>query len=171
MHILPLAWWDEIVGNNTRSYLYNEQSPADMNTMLDEMLTDHSYQPPPISDFVEVGPDKISHSIYDTCIQHILHSIPEYKSRSHNVISIRMHASGVAFIKLTLYVHKPSCAFGRVVDIELFHTTSEDTHVVLIKLKGLISEDDLEFQSRSIDMSSLSASASPWPSWSASIRS
>lgn len=164
MHILPLAWWDEIVGTNTRSYLYNEPTPATMQTLFEKTIVDYTYQPPPISDFIDVNPDKISQFAYESCIQHILSAVPDYKSRSLDVKLIRMHESGVAFIKLTLCIHKPSCAFGRILDVELFHTATEHTHVVLVKIKGLVSEDDLEFQSRSMDMSSLSASASSWPS-------
>lgn len=164
MHILPLEWWDEIVGTKGKSYLYNEQSPNEMQATLDKSLVDDAYNPPPLPDFVHVNPDKISQNTYDICIQHILQAIPGYKSRSLDVKSIRMHEAGVAFVKMTIGVHKPSCAFGRVLDVELFYTTSEKTHVVMVKIKGLVSEDNLEFQSRSMDMSSLSASASPWSS-------
>jgi hypothetical protein len=164
MHILPLEWWDEIVGPKGKSYLYNEQSPSDMQASLDKTLVDDAFQPPPISDFVHVNPDKISANTYDVCIEHILSALPGYKSRYVDVKTIRMHEAGVAFVQMMICVHKPSCAFGRVLDVELFYTTSEKTHVVMIKIKGLVSEDNLEFQSRSMDISSLSASASPWSS-------
>lgn len=164
-NLVPLDTFEKIVVSKN-SYLYNEPSHTEIQESLDKMI-DLDYEYPSIIGMETIDPSAIPIEVARMSANLITtqSTLAEngYKLRRHEITEAkRTQKRDCLYYTMYICLHKPSCAFGKVVLIQIFHD-DKGPHVVFAKLKGVLSEDHIEFTglypsySR---ISSLSASAS-----------
>jgi hypothetical protein len=162
--ILPSSTLTSMKGDGTTSFLFDEPTTEDLQTILDQDI-ENEYDPDVSVMAMADVVDQVPSDVLTELLRKILHRLQietKYVYKHHKVIHSKVtNVQGITYIFVTLLIciHKPSCAYGKIIKTQAFYD-SIGPHIVSSQIIGIVPEDRISLQEGYYSSMSLSSSAS-----------